>query len=233
MKSKPILLFSVLLTFFWNGHSQNDVAFSNFDFNNSEFSTDQKLSDTHLGKKDDTIKLMPSNPKCVLKINPLSLILSTYNFQLETVVSKHNCLQFGFAYTNFQDDLFDNEYNYQGYYITLEFRNYSFSKHLAPNGFYTAPFLRLYNFNIDSYDALQPPGTFYSGAETIGQVVTFGGGLDIGFQHVFGNVFSLDMFVGLADYFNISKNISINNNPSNTTFTGPTVRAGISIGIAF
>src|SRR5271157_4780880 len=63
----------------------------------------------------------------LIKVNPFSLIVGTYNGQLEIVVGKKQSIQFVGSYTSYTMDFSfggDNGNSYNGYMLSCEYRHY-------------------------------------------------------------------------------------------------------------
>lgn len=161
----------------------------------------------------------------VIKANLFSVIIKTGSFFYERALDDTKSLQLGFYYTGFSV----GDTKFRGFGITPEFRFYPGEE--APSGFYLAPFLRYQSLSLsaDYYDDVT--GQLEEGSATLS---TFGGGLLIGNQWLFGDVVALDMFIGPA--YNTGSLKVKDGNESNFEiggFSGFGVRFGLTIGVAF
>ncbi len=155
--------------------------------------------------------------KNAIKVNIFSPIVRTGSFFYERALSNATSAQLGFFYTGYKI----SDTKFSGFGITPEFRFYP-SKKEDMKGFYLAPFVRYQNFSL-TQDATDSKGTFTS----------FGGGVLIGGQFLFGNIVTLDMFIGPAYYSGTTKVNSGTGSFDLGSFDGFGVRAGVTVGIAF
>jgi hypothetical protein len=152
--------------------------------------------------------------KNVIKINSLSLFLSTGSVFYERKLSDATSGQFGAAYVGlkFQDTKFT------GILLTPEVRIYP--KKNAIDGFYVAPYLRYQNY------------TLQSGANK-GSLSSIGGGFLFGREWITKSGFTMELYFG-GHYG--SSNIKLESGTDNfkTGFiTGFGIRVGFAIGFAF
>ncbi len=163
--------------------------------------------------------------KNAFKINIFSPIVRTGSFFYERALSDGASAQLGFFYTGFKV----TDTKFSGFGITPEFRLYP-SKNEDMKGFYLAPFIRYQNFSLETpaLDVNLDPIT----AEAT--LSTFGGGLLIGGQFLFGDIVTLDIFVGPA-YNSGSVKVDSGDEAdfSLGSFEGFGVRTGVTIGLAF
>lgn len=156
--------------------------------------------------------------KNAIKVNIFSPIFRTGSFFYERALNEATSAQLGFFYTGYK--ITDTKFS--GYGITPEFRFYP-SKNEDLKGFYLGPFLRYQSFSLTE-DVTDSKGTFSA----------FGGGLLIGGQFLFGNVVTLDIFIGPAYYGGSTKVESGSEDAFDLgSFDGFGVRTGVTIGIAF
>jgi hypothetical protein len=163
--------------------------------------------------------------KNVLKANLLSPIVLTGSFFYERAITEKSSLQLGYFFTGFSI----SDTKFRGYGITPEYRNYTAGEVL--NGFYIAPFLRYQNFSL-SEEFKDSEG---KNQEATAILTTYGGGLTIGWQWLFGERITTDIFLGPC--YN-SSNIKLEDNSSTVDFStdlfiGVGLRAGLTVGIAF
>ena len=155
--------------------------------------------------------------KNALKVNIFSPIVKTGSFFYERALSDGASAQLGFFYTGYKI----SDTKLSGFGITPEFRFYP-SKKEDMKGFYLAPFVRYQNFSL-TQDATASKGTFTS----------FGGGVLIGGQFLFGDIVTLDIFIGPKYSSGSTKVDSGTNSFDLGSFDGFGVRAGVTVGIAF
>ncbi|OJJ23402.1 hypothetical protein BKI52_03315 [marine bacterium AO1-C] len=170
-------------------------------------------------------------PKNVIKTNILSPIVGSYNFFYERAIAKNSSLQLGGGFTNI--DVAGTKIN--GFRVTPEFRYYPAKSKDAPKGFFVGPFI-----NYQSLNLTVGASALNASAEGKATLTTFGGGLALGWQWLFGNVVALDLFFGpslnsgsvsvdataTADGFTES-------DFSTGSFSGFGFRFGLSLGVAF
>jgi hypothetical protein len=152
--------------------------------------------------------------KNVLKINTLSLILTTGSVFYEHRLSDLMSGQFGFGYTGIKI----KDTKFSGIILTPEFRIYP--KKNAIDGFYIAPYLRYQNYSLQN------------GADK-GTLSSMGGGLLFGRQWITKSGFTMDLFFG-GHYG--STNLKVNSGTdtfSTNLITGFGMRVGFALGFAF
>jgi len=187
--------------------------------------------------------------KVVLKINPLSLFLATLNFQAEMAVSDKWSVQLGTFYGGAKlrignSDLAE-EIGYTWFALTPEARYYAQNQTKeTPRGLFMGPFLRYRldrrQFASNIYD---PDEQAFSTGVVNKQNHLFGGGVVLGYQWLFNDVFALDLYGGpqyLAgpsnyefDCLNCDGDESTVEEPIGLNFTGVSIRLGASLGVAF
>lgn len=154
--------------------------------------------------------------KNLIKVNPLSALVSTGSFFYERKISSNTSLQLGAFYSGCKvDDLKMN-----GLGITPEFRYYT-SKKGNMEGLYLASFLRYQNYELTELG-------------NKGRLNTYGGGLLVGKQWIYSKGFSLDLFAG-PSYSAGNTKITSGKNSFNlpNDADGFCIRAGITVGIVF
>jgi hypothetical protein len=158
-------------------------------------------------------------PKNAVKINPLSLFVTTGNISYERAVSQNKSIQLGAYYSG----IGLGDFKYQGYGITPEFRVYFGAKSTALNGVYVAPFARYQNFSISDKET-KDKATFES----------IGGGAIMGWQKSWQSGFTLDIFAG-PSYSNIQFKDKTQEDDFDVKFgmKGFGLRTGISLGVSF
>lgn len=149
-----------------------------------------------------------------VKINPLSALLRIGSVFYERKLNENSSLQLGVAYTGLKLD----DVKFTGLAITPEYRYYF--KQKAISGVYTAPFLRYQNYNVkDGTDE--------------GKYTSFGGGILIGRQWVYGSGFVLDLFFG-PSYNNGDFKVKSGSEPDiKGGIDGMGIRTGIALGFGF
>lgn len=165
----------------------------------------------------------------VLKINPLSLGLLTFNGSYERVINYNTSLQLGVYYTN--ASVFNT--SWEGIGITPEARIY-FGKSKprvkrVPEGLYIAPFARLQILAIAA-DLLEK--------EARATLSAVSGGVIGGYQLLWGrkDQFSLDLFIG--PQFDKSKVVMERGAREEYfgglgNFSGLSLRSGLAVGLVF
>lgn len=186
--------------------------------------------------------------KVVIKINPLSLFAVTANVQGEYVFNDKMSLQMGvFAgrvSLSVGNTGLAKEIGYTWFGLTPEFRYYAQNaKKDAPRGLYLAPFFRYRldkrRFIASVYD---PDLQLYSTGVVTKTPHLFGGGVLLGYQWLFNDVFALDLFFG-PQYLSgpstyqiecetCNGNETIFEEPLGINFRGAGIRMGIAIGFA-
>ena len=152
-----------------------------------------------------------------LKINLLSPIVKTFNFQFERVISETGSLQIGFFYTGYSPE----GISFNGFGVTPEYRVY-LGDDAAPDGFFVAPFFRYQTFNMKDADS-GDEGTFSS----------LGGGVIVGRQWIFKEVVTFEAFLG-PKYSSGNVEVTSGTDTFDTgVFDGFGLRAGITLGFAF
>ena len=187
--------------------------------------------------------------KAVVKINPLSLFVITANLQGEYALNEKMSAQLGFYIGSinlgFGASGTDGGVNYTWYGITPEFRYYvQNATKDAPRGLYVAPFLRYSNVSYDFTGTVFDPDANANTTATIGaDLNSFGGGVTLGYQWLFGDVFALDLFLG-PQYRSSSTSFSatctgcdgdetVVDEDVGLSFGGIGIRSGIAVGVAF
>ncbi|EMR02049.1 DUF3575 domain-containing protein [Cesiribacter andamanensis] len=163
----------------------------------------------------------------VVKINPLSLALSTFNVSYERAISDSKALQLGLLYTGVS--LGDTKY--AGFGITPELRIY-LSQGEALDSWHVSPFVRYQNVTISNE-------TSWDGSTTSSKATlnSLGIGALVGHQWLLGSSdrISLDVFLGPSYSFSKIEFESDGDDVGeiNGAFDGFGIRTGITFGIAF
>ena len=158
-----------------------------------------------------------TEPKNIIKFNPLSLFLATGSAYFEHKIDDKHSWQLGFAYVGFTSLTI----KYSGFNITPEYRIY-FNKN-SMSGMYVGPFLRYQNYNLTNE------------MQVTAKYTSFGGGALIGRQWVFRKGFVLDAFAGPIYNAGQLSNISdaaIFNKPG-FGIDGLGINAGLALGFGF
>lgn len=157
--------------------------------------------------------------KNALKMNPISLLVTTGNVAYERAVSPKTSVQLGAFYSG----VGLKDFKYGGFGVTPEVRFYLGAKSQAMNGVYVAPFARYQDFAIRD-EELKSKARF----------TTMGGGAVAGWQRAFASGFTLDLFAGPS----VSK-ISFKDDADEDDFEvsgsmkGFGLRTGITLGFSF
>lgn len=158
----------------------------------------------------------------IIKWNWLSAILKTANFAYERSINEKQSVQLRAYYCAYS---FDKELNYTRYSFMPEFRQYLSKDEAELNGFFIAPlFQYVYNELSNS-----------TGDKAT--LTTYGGGLCFGYQKVFSNIFSVDVFTGPT--YDFGGEINVKSNAGGTVFKSDGIGAGFgfkfgtTFGIAF
>ena len=163
-----------------------------------------------------------------LKINVTSLAVATGNFSFEHATGDKSSFQVGAFYTGFSV----SDTKFTGFGITPEYRFYLSGD--ALDGFFLAPYVRYQNFKLSSGD--------YTTYNSSGQYVTtkdeatlntFGGGVNVGYQWIFGEHFLLEPFVRVGYNSGSTKVTQGSDNFSLGVFNGTSVLPGLNLGFAF
>lgn len=161
-----------------------------------------------------------SEEKFVIKINPLSALISTGSMFLETRLDNTKSLQMGVAYMG----LGFGDIKYSGIILTPELRFYA--KQRALSGGYIAPYFRFQRYSIT--DESTSPNSEIS-------YTSYGGGLLFGRQWVFDSGFVFDMFAGPSFNEGKIKYESGTSREDNFLFglNGVGIRIGVALGFGF
>jgi hypothetical protein len=164
--------------------------------------------------------------KNAVKINIFSPIVKTFSGFYERALGDAVSIQAGFFYTGTKVE----DTKFSGWGVTPEFRLYP-GKSEDLKGFYLAPFGRYSSFSLSGKST--DPATLeeIDGKATLS---TFGGGLLIGGQFLFGDIVTLDIFIGPKyGVSDIKVDAGEEDDFSLGSFDGFGVRGGVTIGIAF
>lgn len=161
----------------------------------------------------------------IVKINPLSLFLLTFNGSYERVVSNSASVQLGLFYTGFSIA----GTSFSGLGLTPEVRFYLSGSKDAPEGFHVSPFLRYQSYTLS---------TTVENEKASANISSFGGGVVAGYQWLLGSSdrVSLDLFAGPS--YGGSK-VTYEGSADEEDFEGVGrfggigLRAGMTLGVAF
>ncbi len=178
-----------------------------------------------------------------IKFNLLSPIFKNISVSSQHLITPTKSINITAGYMDFNDFAGTDRYNTwctKGFSFTPEYRtNYN---GYGLNGFYAAPFLR-YMFYKTSYDNKDFNGTVTSKGK--GQFQSFGVGFVVGKQYIIKNNILIDFFAGPAyqillqnkrDYgtaYEINEGDLLSNAIPSRYLSGYSIRAGITIGLAY
>lgn len=156
-----------------------------------------------------------------IKANLFSPLVKSGSFFYERKINQKSSAQLGFGFTSFTPD----DLKIKGIFITPEYRFYPSANREAMNGFYVGPYLRYQNLKLEeNFDNEVNKAT----------LSTFGGGVLVGRQWIFGDIVTLDIFLGPS--YNSGK-VKIKSGDEITdipgTFEGFGLRTGLTVGLAF
>ncbi|MGK7390663.1 MAG: DUF3575 domain-containing protein [Candidatus Cyclobacteriaceae bacterium M2_1C_046] len=154
----------------------------------------------------------------IIKFNILSFAVGTANVAFEKKVTESSSFQIRGFYMDMESAWLINDIGVKGYGIIPEYRVY-FSKN-SPKGFYAAPFFKYQDLEVTSSDKTET-----------GRLETFGGGVITGVHWIFGDIFSLDLFLGPA--FNFGEVEGTEADIETGSLDGFGVRSGFTIGFVF
>lgn len=177
-------------------------------------------------RKNTSVSGTPAN---LIKVNFLSPIASTGSFFYERALNERMSAQLGFQYTSYSG-FFTNNERLRGIGLTPEFRYY-FSDSEAPKGFFVAPFLRYRNYSLSG--DIKLVNRQFEGEVS---VTSIGGGVLVGGQWIFGEIFSLEAFIGptiSGQNFKATEGTSQKDYNIPNFFSPVWFRSGVTVGIAF
>jgi hypothetical protein len=157
------------------------------------------------------------------KANLFSPIVKTGSFFYERALNEKSSAQLGFGFTAYNRD----NVKVSGIFITPEYRFYLSNE--ALNGFYVGPYVRYQNLKVEDKTDDGSGSTETSKAT----LSTFGGGVVVGRQWMFGDIVTLDIFAGPNYNSGKVKVTSGDDVDVPGTFEGFGVRFGVTLGIAF
>lgn len=160
----------------------------------------------------------------VVKINPLSLALSTFNISYERAISDSKAIQLGVLYSGVSL----GDIKYSGFGVTPEFRIY-LSKGEALDSWHVSPFVRYQNMTLTEEVA--------DGSNSEATLSSFGVGTLVGHQWLLGSSkrVTLDVFLGPSYSFSDIKFKTSDESIGdiNGAFDGFSLRTGVTFGVAF
>lgn len=166
--------------------------------------------------------------KNVVKINPLSLGLATFNASYERLVTDKVSVQLGMFFTGISIQ----GTSFSGYGVTPEARFYfSKAKGESPQGWHISPFVRYQSLSISAEDVT-------TDTQATASISAFGGGAVAGYQWLLGKAdrVSLDLFLGPK--YDVG-NVTFEGSASEESFAGLDsfsgfwIRSGLTLGVAF
>jgi hypothetical protein len=163
----------------------------------------------------------------IVKINPLSLAVATFNGSFEHAVTDNSALQLGVFYTGVSV----GDFEYNGIGITPEYRIYLGGE--ALEGWHVSPYVRYQNLSFSGTD-IDENGNM---TDEDMKFNSYGGGVVLGHQWLLGSSdrVSLDLFLG-PNYSIVSFKDESNENQEddlNSSFSGFGLRTGLTFGVAF
>ena len=168
-----------------------------------------------------------------IKINATSLLFGIYNASFEHKLGDNTSFQLGAFYASYGKSTEDN---FSGIGITPEYRFYVTGESMQ--GFFIGPFLRFQNYSIKStpYTTYNNNGVPTGTTTDKASLTTFGGGVNVGYQWIFGERFVLEPFLRLGYNAGSTKSDSGNSNVDYSGlsyFKGTSVLPGLNLGFAF
>ncbi|UCH14172.1 MAG: DUF3575 domain-containing protein [Bacteroidales bacterium] len=159
------------------------------------------------------------------KVNIFSPLVKSVSVFYERALSDGASAQLGFFYTGFKV----TDTKFSGFGITPEFRLYP-GKNPDLKGFYLGPFIRYQSFSLET-PSIDMNMQEYTAEASFS---SFGGGLLIGGQFLFGDVVTLDIFIGPSyNSGTVKVDVGTEDDFSLGSFDGFGVRGGVTVGIAF
>lgn len=156
-----------------------------------------------------------------IKVNIFSPIVKTGSFFYERKINTNSSAQLGVGFTAYNRE----GIKINGLFFTPEYRFYLSSSKEALEGFYVGPYLRYQNLKIEDTQVSEEPSK--------ATLSTFGGGVVVGHQWIFKNIFSLDVFLG-PNYNSGTIKITSGDEPDiPASFEGFGARFGLTFGVAF
>jgi hypothetical protein len=152
----------------------------------------------------------------VLKINITGSILKSPEISYEMVVSNKTSVVFGFLYTWYSP----SETKVNGWSFTTDFRIY-IGDASVPRGFFTAPFVKYQNFNMES------------SANESGKFTSIGAGLQGGYQWFLTSWLTLDGYFGIGYNIGSVKTDGPSYDFDMDYYDGMIFRFGVNLGFAF
>ncbi|MCX7696339.1 MAG: DUF3575 domain-containing protein [Bacteroidales bacterium] len=173
----------------------------------------------------------------VVKVNTLSLLISTFSSFYERKLTDLHSAQIGFYFTTYSSYLTGSQDSrYTGFGLTPEFRYY-FNK--VFEDYYVAPFIRYQNWSVRDVYIQDDPSTPQVDEKTFEARVIlqmFGGGILIGKEYIINERIVADFFIGPAYYTSSQKVINSGSSDyeyNGIVFDGFSIRFGTCIGFAF
>ncbi len=163
-----------------------------------------------------------------IKLNVTSVFVATGNVAFEHKLSDKTSFQLGAYYTGFS--ILDTKFS--GFGITPEYRFYLSGESMQ--GFFLGPYLRYTHLNLKSgdYNTYNNQGQSTTTRDEA-SLNTFGGGVNVGYQWIFGEHFVLEPFLRVGYNGGSINTISGSDNFSTGSFKGATFLPGLNLGYAF
>jgi len=165
-----------------------------------------------------------------IKLNATSLLFGIGNASFEHKLSDKSSFQVGAFYASYGKD---EDGKFTGFGITPEFRFYVTGESMQ--GLFVGPFLRFQNYKITTPYSYYN-GTVYTTTNDESTLTTFGGGVNVGYQWIFGGHFSMEPFLRLGYNAGSPKSKDNNSNVDYSGlsyFSGTSVLPGLNLGFAF
>ncbi len=158
------------------------------------------------------------SPMNNIKVNIFSPIVKTGSFFYERKIATNSSAQLGVGFTAYNRE----GIKINGIFVTPEYRFYLSNSKEAMEGFYVGPYVRYQNLKVEDTETADKA-----------TLSTFGGGVIVGHQWIFKNIFSLDVFLG-PNYNSGTVKVTSGNEPDiPTSFDGFGARFGVTFGVAF
>lgn len=169
------------------------------------------------------------------KVNVLSPIVRTGSVSVEHSLGAHRSVQLEALYTrwNSANLLFENRTAIKGFALVPEYREYLSPSQGPLQGVYLATFFRFRHLNLET-DYHEFSNNSFSTALLPATLTTYGGGVAVGYQRLFKQRFSLDVYLGPS--FDVGEVQEASNLPTRaqadaSMYQGFKVRSGITFGI--
>ena len=160
-----------------------------------------------------------------IKLNVTALAFGVGNASFESKLSDQSSFQVGAFYASYGS----SGTKISGIGITPEYRFYVTGESMQ--GLFVGPFLRFQHYSVTNPDFDYSTGAPITDEATLN---TFGGGVNVGYQWIFGGHFSLEPFLRLGYNAGTPKVTKGNDNFNGLSyFSGTSVLPGLNLGYAF